>query len=383
MKYLPLIWAGLWRKPARTVFTFLSLTVAFLLFGMMQGIGAGFDHLVATSKADRLFTNSRFGVPLPVSYAEQIAKVPGVRLVAPRAPLGGYYQDPKNGVFAAVMDDRVFAARNEWLVTKEQIAKWNATRDGLMMGAAVAAKYGIKEGDTFTIHSSNLVKADGGRDFAFTVTTIFKDGDNPNDTQFLLPHYEYVNELRAKDKDTYDRMLLLVDDPAQGTEIARTVDRMFANSPAPTLSSTDRDALQTAVGQFGNVKFFVNAIVGAVLFMILFITTNTMMQAFRERTGEFAVLKTIGFGDDTVAALIVAEALIQCLLGAALGLALSTVFTPYLQGAIRFLPGTIFITPWPVLVAGFGVAAAVAVLCGAVPAWRARRLSVVEAFRVQ
>jgi putative ABC transport system permease protein len=383
MKYLPLIWAGLWRKPARTVFTFLSLTVAFTLFGMLQGIGAGFDTIIANARADRLFTNSRFGVPLPRSYGEQIEKIPGVRMISPRNSIGGYFQgDPKNTGGVVAMDDRVVIGRNEWLVTKEQIAKWNAEPDGMLLGAAGAERYGLKEGDTLTLRSTNTDNVNGGRDFAFKVSVIFRDRDNPNDTQFYIPHYEYVNELRVQGKDQYDRIMILIDDPDQGTEIARTIDRMFANSPAPTLSSTDRDALVSNVGSFGNVKFFVNAIVGAVLFMILFITTNTMMQAFRERTGEFAVLKTLGFGDNAVAALIVAEALLQCLLGAALGLALSTVFVPYLQPALR-LPGTIFVTPWPVLVAGMVVAALVAILCGAIPAMRARRLSVVEAFRVQ
>ena len=90
-KYLPLIWAGLWRKPARTVFTFCSIIVAFILFGVLSGIDAGLAHLLEVSRADRLFTDPRFGAPLPISYGERIAAVQGVIVVAPRWGMSGFY----------------------------------------------------------------------------------------------------------------------------------------------------------------------------------------------------------------------------------------------------------------------------------------------------
>src|SRR5258708_24301880 len=95
-KYIPLIWAGLWRKPARTIFTFSSIAVAFILFGIMSGIDAGFAHLLEVSRADRLFTDPRFGALMPLSYAERIARLPGVTVVAPRIAMAGVYQDPQN-----------------------------------------------------------------------------------------------------------------------------------------------------------------------------------------------------------------------------------------------------------------------------------------------
>ena len=92
MKYLPLVWAGLWRKPMRTVFTLLSIMVAFILFGILSGIDAGFARMLETSRQDRLFTDPRFGTWMPLAYTDQIAKVPGVTVVAPRWALFGYYR---------------------------------------------------------------------------------------------------------------------------------------------------------------------------------------------------------------------------------------------------------------------------------------------------
>src|SRR5580692_5743448 len=90
MKYLPLIFAGLWRRPMRTVFTFLSIVVAFILFGVLTGLDAGFDHTLKVSRLDRLFVDPRFGGLLPLADVDEIARVPGVKVVAPRRVLVGY-----------------------------------------------------------------------------------------------------------------------------------------------------------------------------------------------------------------------------------------------------------------------------------------------------
>src|SRR5437764_6103072 len=122
MRFLPLICAGLWRKPARTVFTFLSIVVAFVLFGILSAIEAGFDHALASSRLDRLIVDTRYGTQLPLAYMDKIAQVPGVTVVAPRQILVGYFRDPRKR-FGAVMTDprKFFAVRPELTATKEQI----------------------------------------------------------------------------------------------------------------------------------------------------------------------------------------------------------------------------------------------------------------------
>ena len=55
MKYFGLVWAGLWRKKTRTVFTMISIVIAFLLFGLLQGINQGFGTAMANLDVDRLY----------------------------------------------------------------------------------------------------------------------------------------------------------------------------------------------------------------------------------------------------------------------------------------------------------------------------------------
>jgi hypothetical protein len=100
MKFLPLLWAGLWRKRTRTIFTLLSIVVAFVLFGMLQGVNAVFNNALNASAVDRLDVVSRisFTESLPFGYLTQIESLPGVAGVAYQSWFGTYYQDPKNCV---------------------------------------------------------------------------------------------------------------------------------------------------------------------------------------------------------------------------------------------------------------------------------------------
>src|SRR2546421_10897998 len=86
MKFLPLIWSGIWRKPGRTILIFLQVSVAFALFGVLQGLKTGVQHAVDAARADLLIVHSRLSLimeGLPISLLGPIRSVPGVRVAIP------------------------------------------------------------------------------------------------------------------------------------------------------------------------------------------------------------------------------------------------------------------------------------------------------------
>jgi putative ABC transport system permease protein len=376
MKYLPLVWAGLWRKPARTMFTILSVMVAFILFGILAGIDAGFDNLLARSRMDRLFTDPRFGAPMPISYAEQIAKIPGVTVVAPRWALGGYYQEPTNNIAVLGTDERFFAARTEITVTKEEMETLRRTRTGAIVGVATARKYGWKVGDKIPMQSS-MPKQDGSRVWTFDVIAIMESADAPGLEPRIVVNYDYLDEERVALKGVADRFILRIDDPNRATQISRAIDNLFANSSAPTRTISERSSRESGVNWIGDISFFTDAVLGAVAFMLLFLTGNTMMQSVRERTPEFAVLKTLGFSDSRVLTLVFAESVALCAVAALAGLAIAKLAIPLVRDVI---PGAgIVQMPWIAIVTGLALALAVAFVSGLLPAMRAKRLSIIDA----
>jgi len=377
MKYLPLVWTGLWRKRARTIFTLLSITVAFILFGIVSGIDAGFAHTLEVSRVDRLFTDSRFGAPMPVSYADQIARVPGVSLVAPRSGLVGYFQDPQNSMFVLCADRRFFALRPEIAISTPQLQMLQRTRTGAAVSVELAGKFGWKLGDKVPIQTST-VQADGSRVWVFDIVAIVDDLNYPGAGGWFIGNYSYLDEARVSSKGTITRFLVRIKDPGHSAQIGRDIDKLFANSAAPTRTNSERSQAQSGLQFIGDVNFLTDAVLGAVFFMLLFLTGNTMMQSIRERIPEFAVLKAIGFRDRTVLLLVIAESVLLCLLAATAGLLASKLVIPIMPQA---LSGSLLLLqmPWMAMLRGFGLGLIVALLSGLAPAWRVRQLHVVEA----
>ena len=378
MKYFPLVWAALWRKPARTIFTFLSIVVAFLLFGMLAGLDGGFARQLAGSRADRLLTNPRFGTPLPYAYVDKVARVPGVIVVAPRTQgICGYYKNRRNVMCPLGVDERFFRVRDELSVTRDQIAQMQKTRTAALLGDGTATRFHIKVGDRITLVSSTVAK-NGSPNWVFDIIGIIHDSRYPGEAYYFTTNYKYLDEARPTQNGTVDRILTRIQDGSKAVEVGKAIDALFANSAAPTRTGSELAGYQANQQALGDVKFFTRAVISAVLFMLLFLTGNTMMQSVRERTNEFGVLKTLGFSDRGILAMVFAESILLCGVAAGTGLLLIKLAFPLIKTSLPAY-SLLLILPWSSLLTGLGFAVLVALASGFIPARRAQRLNVVDA----
>jgi len=182
------------------------------------------------------------------------------------------------------------------------------------------------------------------------------------------------DEGRSFGKGTVGWIEERVDDPASSAAIASKIDALFANSPNETKTQPAKEFAMTFVKQIGDIGFVLRAILGAVFFTLLFLTGNTMMQSVRERIPELAVLKTLGFSDFSVLALVIAESLMLCVVAAVIGLGLSYSVLPVIGQALQGVQ----LDPIA-LIPGIGAAVLLALIVGLPPAWRAMRLNIVDA----
>jgi putative ABC transport system permease protein len=187
-------------------------------------------------------------------------------------------------------------------------------------------------------------------------------------------HYDLFDEGRSFGKGTVGWIEARVDNPANSAAIANKIDVLFANSPNETKTQPANDFAMTFVKQIGDIGFVLRAILGAVFFTLLFLTGNTMMQSVRERIPELAVLKTLGFTDGKVLGLVIGESLMLCVFAAIIGLALSYAALPVIGKALQGVQ----LDP-VALIPGLGAAVLLALIVGLPPAWRAMRLSIVDA----
>jgi putative ABC transport system permease protein len=378
VKYLPLLLANLKRKKVRTVLTIGSFVVALFLFGLLAAVRAGFRQGIDIAGADRLVVIGRTGViqPLPLPYMERIRRLPGVKEVAHSTWFGGVYQDPKNFFPQFVIEPEQWRSMYpEFKVPEDQWRDFKADRQGIVVGTKLAQRFGWKVGDHVPLKSPGYL---GGGSWDFNVRAIYR-GSRPQDDegQLWLQHKYFYEKAPRYWQGIVGWYIVRVSDPDAALGVAKAIDQEFANSTSETRTQTESAFASSFMKQMGNIEFLIMAIGSVVFFTLLLVTGNTMAIAVRERTGELAVLKAVGYSDGFVLSLVLAESALVAAVGGAIGLWLargmaaqditSGILPLYLSGAA--------------LATGGLVAVGTGILAGLLPAVSAMRLSVVDALR--
>ena len=387
MRFLPLVWAMLWRRPLRTALTFASIAVAFMLFGMLQAFNTLFHMDARLAGVDNLLVVDRFGRldrGLPYAFRGRIEALEGVQHVTPVVLLPVNDTTGRNIGIALATDPRTVFSDPRFVTSPEHLRAFQETRTGLIAGRHMAQALGWKVGDRVPVQSTWVPRKDGGQAWEFDVVGIFdfnKDLLGEVTALRAFVRYDYVNEARAR-PDVVDVYIVKMADPGWAPTLAKAIDAQFKNSPNPTRTQTEAEQQRTQLSQIGDVGLIVTSILAAVFFTLVVVAANTMMRAFRERIPELAVLKTLGFTDARVAALVAGEALLLCVSAGLAGLGLAwLVLKPLAAAVAAVLP--FLRLEWPIVAAGAALALALGVLVALVPAWQSARLSVMAALARQ
>jgi putative ABC transport system permease protein len=377
VKYLRLIWSGIWRKPGRTALILLQVAIGFALFGVLQGLKSGVEQAVTKLRADVLIVlpAALGGTPLPFAYLDRLKTLPGVQDVSFADGLPLTYQKPTQGVYALAIDPTPMWATlvpDLFQVLPKDADALRKKRTGALISADIGKKYGWKIGDRIPF-TSPIPQMNGSKTWYFDIVGMVVDHE-PGESGLIVINYAYLDEARATSKGTVRNFYAVATDPRRAAATADSIDRAFSNSTNETRTSSLKENVQQALRAIGDLNFAIRSIIGAVLVALLFSTCTMMMQTVRERTPELAVLKTLGFTDRTVFLMVVAEAACVCIAAALMGLGLAAGVFPY---AGKVIPGL----SMPVTVIGAGLLGAVlvALVSIAVPASMAARLPVAEA----
>jgi putative ABC transport system permease protein len=378
VKYLPLFAANFTRHRVRTLLTLGSFAVSAFLFCLLLIVRAAFNQGEEAAGDDRMLVVNKVSLiqPLPYAYRDRIARLPGVQELTFASWFGGVYQDEKNFFAQFAIEAATYRdLYQEFLVPDDQWRAFLEDKAGCVAGKATAERFGWEIGDRIPIRGAIYPG-----DWEFNLRGIYT-GARPNDdlTQFWF-HWDHLEEKTPEyAKGLVGWYTVRVAPGADGVALAQAIDGRFANSPWETRTQPEKAFMAGFVKQFGNIQFLMLSIGGVVFFTLLLVTGNTMAMAVRERTGELAVLKTVGFGDRFVLGLVLAESLAIATAGGLLGIALAKAFTLAGDPTGGLLPG--FYLPPLAVAAGLGVTLAVGLLAGLIPGLSAMRLQVVEALR--
>ncbi len=379
---LKLIWRNTIRHPLRAALTVLGLAVAVSSFCLLRTVVDAWYAGVEASSPVRLVTRNAISLmaPLPISYLPKIQALPSVKQVCYSYWFEGTYIDKRHFFpqFATSMA-RTLEVAPEYLIPPEQKLALLRDRKGCAAGRKLAARFGWRLGEPIILKGTIFPG-----EYELTLRAIYTGRDPSTDeTQFFF-HYEYLNETLKKiapeRADQVGWFFIQVAAPELAAPISGQIDAMFKNSLAETLTETEKAFQMGFIAMTEAILLAIQAVSWVVIGVILVVLANTMAMSARERLGEYAVLKSMGFRARHLAGLIMGESFILALLGGFLGLAMAVpavaTFPPEVQ---QYFPG-LFVTR-AIMLQGLGVALAVGLLAGLLPAWRAARVSIVVALR--
>jgi putative ABC transport system permease protein len=383
MKFLPLIWKNVWRRKFRTTFTLLSIFIAFLLFGVLMTIRGAFSYGVGVAGLDRLVLINKITLimPLPFSYQAELERVPGVETVTHQTWFNGMYRDQTTPLTTIAIDpDTWFRVYKEFVVPPEQLKAFLGDRQAALVGRDLAERMGWNIGDRVPLRST-LYQPKPGSGWEFNIAAIYDAPDGVDLTQLFF-HYDYLIENTAANfaEGNVGWYVVRIADPAQAVDLSRKFDEMFANSPAETRTTTEKGFVEGFATQVGDIGAIMIAISSVVLFMFGLVAASTMAQSVRERTSELAVLKTLGFTDGAILALVLVESMFIVVVGGGLGLGLAWAFVTIGGDPTNgMLP--IFMLPGRDVLIGVALMMLMGVLAGVMPAVAAMRLRITDALR--
>jgi putative ABC transport system permease protein len=374
MKFRGLIFANLFRKKTRLVLTLGSFAVALFLFGLLAVIREAFSGGVDLAGADRLVVINKTSIiqPLPLAYRDRILAMKGVKDITFSNWFGGIYQDERNFFPQFAIDvHHQRTVFSEVAVADDEWQKFVQDRQGAIVGASTAKKYGWKVGDRIPIKGTIFAGV-----WDFNIDGIYHAAD---ESQFWF-QWDYLEE-RMPDrlKGQVGWYTVKINNPEDTARLSKAIDNEFANSPYETHTDSEKTFAANWLKQFGNIQLLIMSIGSVVFFTLLLVTGNTMAIAVRERTGELAVLKAVGYSDRFVLLLVLAESLVISAVGGLLGLLLARGLILLGDPTHGLLP--IYRMPPAVIPVGLGVALAVGVASGIIPAIGAMQLRVVDALR--
>lgn len=380
MKYGGLVLANLFRKKLRLALTLGSFAVALMLFGFLAVVKEAFSGGVEIAGADRLVVINRVSIiqPLPLAYMDKILRIQGVKSATHANWFGGVYQDERNFFPQFAVDVETWRQMYpEFKLSDEQWESFVKDRQGAIAGAATAKRFGWKVGDRVPIKGTFLPGV-----WEFNLHGIYQGTRQADDESQFWFQWKLFDE-KVPASSSYKGMVgwytVKLDSPDDSLRIAKAIDAEFANSPYETRTETEKAFAQGWVKQFGNIEFLILTIGAVVFFTLLLVTGNTMAIAVRERTGELAVLKAIGYSDAFVLVLVLMESLVIAAFGGGLGLVLAKVLTLLGDPTHGMLP--VYYLPTRAMLVGAGTALLVGIASGILPAAGAMRLRVVNALR--
>lgn len=384
MFLLRLLLKNAFRHRLRTLLTLVGLVVAICAFGLLRTIVDAWYAGVDATSSTRLITRNSISLtfPLPLNYAERIRGLPGVSAVSWANWFGGVYLTESNFFPQFAVDPPSYLALYpEYRLSEEERREFFRDRQGAVVGAKLAAKFGWKLGDTVPLRGTIYPGT-----WTFTIRGIYRGTDAKTDESQMFVHWKLLSEMIRKragaagQADYVGVYIIGIREPDAAAEISQQVDALFRNSLAETLTETEKAFQLGFVSMSETILLAIQAVSFIVIIIIMAVMANTMTMTARERLAEYATLKALGFSPGFVVKLLFGESLLIALIGGTLGMAATFPLAASFVRATGSLFPVFFVSD-ATLGLQLGAAMFVGLVAAAWPAWKMSRIDIVQGLR--
>ncbi|TAN41709.1 MAG: FtsX-like permease family protein [Nitrospirae bacterium] len=379
---IKLIAKNAFRHKLRTMLTIAGITVAILAFGLLRTVVSAWYAGVDASSASRLVTRNSISLifTMPVAYKEKIRQISGVKLVSYGRWFGGVYIEHKNFFPNFAVEAKSYLELYpEFILDDREKAEFLRDRKSCIVGRKLANRFGWKIGDTIPLKGIIFPG-----NYEFVLKGVYQGRDKSTDETQLIFHWDYLNERLKKEMplraDQAGFYMIGIDNPDLASSVSEAVDRTFKNSLAETLTETEKAFQMSFVSMTEAIVIAIRTVSYVVIFIIMAVMANTMAMTVRERLGEYAVFKTLGFGGRHIAVMILGESLVISLIGTAIGIGLTFPVARIFGNALdNFFP--IFNVSAETVYMDIAAGLLVGLSAAALPVWRAVRVPIAEGLR--
>ena len=382
MFVLKLIIRNAFRHKLRSLLTVVGVAIAILAFGMLRTLVGLWYYGAENASATRLVTRNAISLvfSLPLAYRERIRQVPGVQQVSYGNWFGGIYRDEKQ-FFAnyAVEPKSYLGLYPELLLSAEQKNSFILDRKGCIVGRKLADLHGWRLGDTITLKGTIFPGQ-----WEFVLRGIYLGAEKATEERVLLFHWDYLNETLKKTvprrADQAGFYMIGVTRPELAAEVSATIDSIFRNSIAETLTETEKAFHLSFVSMTEAIMIAIQAVSYVVIVIIMVVAANTMAMTARERIAEYATMKTLGFGAGHIAGVVFGESMVIAITGGVAGIILTYPVASWIENElVQYFPA--FPVSTETIILDLLAAAAVGAVAGIFPTWRGSTIRIADGLR--
>jgi len=365
------------RNLRRTVLTILAVACATLVFCIVMVLPYITKRIVAMADASPrlvVMNKSAMRYGLPESYSSKVAKMDDVVAVNRMTWFGGMYDDPKHTVQSVAIDvDTMGETWPDDAFSDESLAQLKAHRNGAVVGVASMHRFGWRVGQNVMLRSQIYPVT-----LLFTIVGTYTGGSDPSVFMFRR---DYLDEA-LHDQARVDMIWVRCSNSSVAGRVAGQIDTTFRNSGAETETDTEKAFLTTYLVRFQSVGYIVQALGLCAVIAIALAVLNASSMTLRERRGEIAVMRTVGFSNSQILTSFMTEAFAMALVGGIAGTAVSALLLGAVRGAVPALGVALSRgMPYPIMLGGLGMALLVGGVSALAPTLAALRAPVYQALR--